>query len=149
MRNRLLSTSVAVLGLAALIACSGPASITSPSAAASSRLATSVEAVVVGHGTGSISSPGISMSVWAGEPVTASAKLEIGFDDGSPSLDVPFEPQSVRIERNARAMLTTSVPEASDPRLGGRKPSSYRAAITVRDDTGAERIVFVPFSIPR
>jgi hypothetical protein len=147
MRHRTLSVSLTALGSLAAMACGGPKSIASTNLAAPSALA--VSALVVGVGNANSSSPGISISVWAGEPVTASAKLELGFDDGSPALEVPFEPESLRIGRNARGMLTTSVPDATDPRLGGRKPASYRAAITTRDDMGVEKTVFVPLSIPR
>jgi hypothetical protein len=148
MRSRFLLTSVAVLGSAAVIACSGPGSITSPSVATPSILGASVQALVVGLGNAGPSSPGISVSVSAAGPVTASAKLEMSFDDGSSALEIPFEPQSISIGANRRGMLSTSVPAASDPRLAGRKPASYRAVITLRDEFGAERTVVVPFSIP-
>jgi hypothetical protein len=146
MRKRILTVCVALLGSTAFTACSGPGSLTSPTPSAPNPLG--VQAIVAGVGTGGPSIPGITMSVWAGAPVTASAKLELGFGEDLPTLEIPFEPQSVRIGANQRVTLTTSVPEASDPRLGGRKPTSYRAVLTVRDETGVEKTVFVPMAIP-
>lgn len=144
-RNTLrLLVAVAVV---ASSACGGSTPLTSPTQETPRVLAASVQSLVLGSGTGTASGYGVSLSIWAGTRVTASAQLELSFSDGSAALYVPFDPSSVSIGPNARGLLSTSVPDASDPRLGGRTPSSFRAVITLRDDSGSEQTLFLALSV--
>lgn len=138
----------AVLALAVTMACGGSAPLlVSPSSAAPGPFAVSVQSVVLGSGVAGVYGEGITLSIWAGRAATVSARLEMGFADGSAVVEVPFNPGSVRVGPDARVMLSASIPDASDPRLAGRKPSSFRAGVTVRDDAGAEQTVFTTISV--
>ena len=137
------------IGLASVLtgACGRSSMMTTPSTTPASP-GVSVQALVIGTGGATVYGEGLTLTVRVmSGATTVSARLEITFADGSASVEVPFNPGSVRVGPDARVMLSASIPDASDPRLAGRKPSSFRAGVTVRDDAGAEQTVFTTISV--
>jgi hypothetical protein len=110
------------------------------------RVALTILATVGPDGPGYGYGASVTLTVRPMVSVTVSGRLEVAFKDGSEPLLLDFTPAMVRVEALASASFQASVPQASDPRLRGRTPSSLRALITVRDDAGEETTLSAPFS---
>lgn len=126
------------LALALSTACaSDDVMLAQPTAA--SELSFSVSARVMGQGLAGPHGAGVALDVVSATAVSATARLEVGFSDGSTPLGISFEPEALSLRGVGRGTLTASVPDAADPRLQGRKVTTLKAAVTVREASGAER----------